>query len=108
MRGGDILGTCVFSTVVHALGSRNAGLSGSSMEGSVLARGECCALYSPFVSSQAISEMVSSLTNLRFEMGSDLSEQPLVHMDDLAPSSGVLGQSKVNGGKWQRGRSGFP
>lgn len=93
---------------VHALGSRNAGLSGSSMEGSVLSRGECCALYFPFVFSRAISEMVSSLANLRFEVGSDLSEQPLVHMDGLAPSSGVLGQSKVNGGKWQRGRSGFP
>lgn len=58
-----------------------------------------CGLYFPFVSSQAVSEMVSSLTNLRFEVGSDLSEQPLVHMDSLAPSSGVLGQSKVNGGR---------
>lgn len=107
VREGEILGTCVFSTV-HALGSRNAGLSGSSMEGSVLARGECYALYFPFVFSWAISEMVSSLANLRFEVDSDLNEQPLVHMDGLAPSSGTLGQSKVNGRKWQRGRSGFP
>lgn len=80
----------MFSTV-HALGSRDAGFRGSSMEGSVLARGECCSFYFPFVSSHAVSEMVSSLDNLRFEVGSDLSEQPLVHMDGLAPSSGVLG-----------------
>lgn len=90
------------------LGGRDSSHRGSNMKGFVFAGGECVVFNFPLVSSQAVSERVSSLFNLRFQVDSDLGEQLLLHMDGLAPSSGVLGQSKVNGRKWQGGRSGFP